>query len=252
MDNKPWRWKPIVRAVGVMAVAGVAGAVLAHASSAGTISDRDLDSFTVIAGGWQLERRCEHLNEPSHSELGDIAAQAELEIASEIGTERVREIMTAAREFGEEQASDCNEHTADAVRLSLDVAHEYAQARTEANTPAVEPHEQSQQSEQRDATVEWEAEGGRTDVLERFGEQTRAYHLQLRCDYLRYRDAHYFWELIVYRHDALIRQYGAGAVGRVERQAESRANSSQTSCGSQSHQAIRSGYDAIRQDVSVN
>ncbi len=218
-------------------------------TNAHAISDRDLDRFKVIAGGWHLERQCNHLGAQQRADLGDISANAEILTAREIGSEEVREIVASARQFGEEQGTQCGDATAEAVQLSLNVAYEYADAHAE----RTEETASSERSEQRDTAIAEEpAETPGADLLGRFGSQTEAYYLQRRCGHLAYADDLRFWQLIAHQHQAMLNRFGSSAISQMQRSAEARANSAQLSCGSQTRRMVRSGYASIAQDLSTN
>ena len=205
-----------------------------------------LDQFTVIVGGWQLERRCEHLEPGQRAALGQIAAHAEIDMAGKHGSAKVREVLAGAKQFGEEMGANCGDETGEAVKRSYGVAREYAAARAAAqdNTQVATPSTTPQ-------TPKKKKPAGRKD-LARFGKQTEAYYLQLRCKYLSYDSALNFWKMIARRHHALIGKYGAGPVGRTSRGARASAQSASVSCGARTNGKIERGVNAIRRDLAAN
>lgn len=213
--------------------AGLVAALGAWAPAQAAIS---LDHFTVIVGGWQLERRCTHLDAGKHDTLGRIAARAELEAAGAHGADKVTEVLEGAEAFGKEQAGNCGAETREAVRRSYSIAVQFATARSTENRP------------RRDETVT--ALQPSRKRLVRFGAQTEAYYLQRRCRHLPYKQDLAFWKLIRKQHYALIAKFGAGAVGRVSRRAKHNANRASVRCGVQTETAVYDGLHAIRRDVS--
>lgn len=233
------------------------GAALLFASVLGpqAASAATLDDFTVIVGGWQLERHCKHLDSDKRSTLGEIAAHAEIDMAGKYGAEKVGTVVNGAEEFGKEMGANCGDETMSAVDQSYGVAVEYATARTaEANRRA--KRKQTKQRKTRKTkrkTREEKIETRATKpALARYGVQTEAYYLQYRCRHLNYSQAKAFWNLIKHQHYALIRLYGAGAVGRVSRRAKSSANASSVYCGAKTRRKVQAGLQAIRQDVVSN
>lgn len=255
------------------------GFVLVTSGSAAVAAGSDsLDRFTAIAGGWQLERRCEHLDSGARETFGQIAAHAEIDMARKHGAKKVKQVLDGADQFGEERGADCGDETSQAVNQSYGVAQQYAAERTAAaerraaaakrNAATAKRKAQRKREQRRKAAqVRMTAKRQTTTVavqpvtrkpakagpaLERFGTQTKAYYLQRRCGHLRYQNDLAFWKLIAHQHHALIRKYGAGAVGRVERRAKAGAYSSALRCGGRTNRMVRAGHQAIRRDVSGN
>jgi hypothetical protein len=235
---------------GMAAVAFVTANLLAMERAAADMSAQEVDRFTVIAGGWQLEQRCTHLDERSHAQLGEISAHAEVEVAQAIGAERVREIMASARAFGEERGASCNSETREEVLLSLQLAQDYADARSE--VAAVAPPQPEIAPPASEPARALPNEPVLAEALIRFGEQTRAYYLQRRCGHLSYRQDYHFWQLIAHQHAQLLRRFGASAIRRMQREAEESANGDAYACGGQTRTMVRAGYSAIRTDTAQN
>ena len=101
-----------------------------------------LDNFTVIAGGWQLERRCGHLDPDQHDNLGEVVAHAEVDAARHHGAAKVKEVLQGAKQFGEEMGADCGDETHDAVNSAYGVALQYVAARTAETNRTSEPKTQ--------------------------------------------------------------------------------------------------------------
>lgn len=257
----------------------VAGGVAPDVATANS-----LDRFTVIAGGWQLERRCQHLDGGARDTFGQIAAHAEVDMAGKHGAGNVKQVLAGAEQFGQEKGANCSDETRQAVNRSYGVARQYAQEQTaivkqrtaaakrKAERKAQRKREQRKaqrkRAQQRKAAQVRTAAKARTrrvavrpdptlsadtrSSLQRFGVQTRAYYLQRRCGHLRYEQDLAFWKLIAHQHHALIRKFGAGAVGRVERQAKAGAYSGSLRCGGRTRRMVRSGHEAIQRDVTRN
>jgi len=248
------------------------------ASAASKDANLSLDEFTVIAGGWQLERRCNHLNSTKHEELSRIVAHAEIEVAKKHGGDKIKKVLAAADQFGKEKGANCGNETARAVNGAFTVAERWASAKTAQTSRAEEKRaaekkrraerkrrqEESREErrrererlarqrrdEQRDVDRDdddnGEDLGSRNRTLVRFGAQTRAYYLDLRCKHLPYRQALRFWKLIAQKHRALSRQHGARTVNRVSRRAKA---SAKARCGPTTRRLVRRGLAAIRRDV---
>lgn len=232
--------RPLTYALTVAATIWLASGVQVRAATS-------LDQFTVIVGGWQLERRCEHLEPGQRDALGQIAAHAEIDMADQHGVAKVREVLAGAEQFGEQMAANCGEETQEAVTQSYGVAKEYASARVAAQTKTAKPDT----AVVTPRTKKKKKPAGRKD-LARFGRQTEAYYLQLRCKHLSYETALRFWKMIAKRHYALIDKYGAGAVGRTSRGAKVSAQSGAVRCGARTSGKIERGMNAIRRDLASN
>jgi len=294
-------FKPACAAIVLMGLAG-------GAAAAGNDAKLSLDEFTVIAGGWQLERRCNHLNATRHDELSRIVAHAEIDVAKRHGGAKIKKVLSAADQFGEEKGANCGNETARAVKGAYAVAERWASAKTAATERAenkrtaekkrraekkrlaeeerVKRRKEKQRlakqrrDEQREANrrqdeqlesdrrrdeqreadrrrdeqrqAEREAEdngeniGSRNRTLVRFGAQTRAYYLDLRCKHLPYKQALRFWKLIARKHRALTRRHGAGTVNRVSRRAKA---SAKARCGATTRRLVQRGLAGIRRDI---
>ena len=209
-----------------------------------------LDQFTVIVGGWQLERRCEHLEPAQREALGQIAAHAEIDMAGQHGSDKVREVLAGAEQFGEQMGANCGDETREAVTRSYGVARSYAAARAAAEVPAV-TQDTTVETQREPAKKKKKKPAGRAD-LARFGKQTEAYYLQLRCKHLSYDSALSFWKMIAKRHHALIAKYGAGPVGRTSRGARASAHAAGVHCGARTKGKIDTGVNGIRRDLAAN
>ena len=104
-----------------------------------------------------------------------------------------------------------------------------------------EQREAERQADENDEDI-----GTRNRTLVRFGAQTRAYYLDLRCKHLPYRQALRFWKLIAQKHRTLTRRHGARTVNRVSRRAKA---SAKARCGPTTRRLVRRGLAAIRRDV---
>ncbi len=207
-------------------------------------AELSLDKFTVIAGGWQLERRCGHLDAAERDDLGDIVARAEVDAANRHGVGAVRDVLHGAQKFGREEGANCGDETRQAVERAYSVARDYAlelDAYPTYDTITNGTHTHSYEDDD-------DYGAPRRSRLERFGSQTEAYYLQLRCRHLPYETALEFWELIKKHHYALIRRYGTHAVGRVSRQAKHDAYSSSVYCGPKTWSMVWAGLYTIRGD----
>ncbi|MGI9414699.1 MAG: hypothetical protein ACR2PM_13580 [Hyphomicrobiales bacterium] len=240
-----------------MKPASAAAIFLAFGSAAAAQGDDarlSLDEFTVIAGGWQLERRCNHLGSTKHEELGRIVAHAEIDVAKRHGGERIKKVLAAADQFGEEKGANCGGQTVRAVKGAYNVAERWARATTviadlaeEKRAAEKKRKADKKRKARRQAETERETASTGNRTLVRFGAQTRAYYLDLRCKHLPYRQALRFWKLIARKHRALTRTHGAGAVNRVSRQAKASAIAR---CGPTTRRLVQRGLSGIRQDVS--
>lgn len=209
-----------------------------------------LDQFTVVVGGWQLEQRCNHLSAVKHDNLGRVAAAAEVEAARKYGVAKVAEVLKGAEQFGEEKGANCGDETSQAVMRSYEVAAQYAASRN-AYVKSPQKRTQTRKRESNNTVIPVPRTMGH-EALTRYGTQTEAYYLQRRCHHLPYNQDLAFWNLIKTRHYALIREYGAGAVGRVSRQAKANANSASVRCGPTTYKTVRTGLRSIRRDVVTN
>lgn len=244
----------------------IAGAaLLMTAVTPGASGAATLDEFTVIVGGWQLERHCKHLSASKRSTLGEAAAHAEIDMARQHGATEVNRIVEGAEAFGREKGADCGTETQQAVIRSYGFAIAYAKEKTakvSRKTRKVEKRKvekrktekrEAREQEQEDVVVEAPNETRKTSgALKRYRKQTEAYYLQYRCRHLPYRQAVAFWNLIKTQHYALIRKYGAGAVGRMSRQAKSRANRDSVYCGAKTRKKVHAGLRSVRRDVVSN
>ncbi len=233
------------RKLSVLAAAAALLMPLMPGSAGAAIS---IDNFTIIAGGWQLERRCDHLDASKHDALGEIAAHAELDAAHRHGAAKVTTVLESAEQFGQEMGANCGDETFEAVTSAYGVAERYALARTaEVNRKTT----RKKKRRQRTVTATPEIAAPHRSALARFGSQTEAYYLQRRCRHLPYKQDLAFWKLIRKHHYALIRRFGAGAVGRVSRQAKHDAYSSSVYCGAKTKSMVYAGLHTIRGDASV-
>lgn len=207
-----------------------------------------LDNFTVIAGGWQLERRCEHLDPDQHDNLGEVVAHAEVDAVRNHGAAKVKEVLQGAKQFGREMGANCGDETHDAVNSAYGVALQYVTART---AETKRKTERKRKKQYRTTTPTPEVTARHRSALARFGSQTEAYYLQRRCKHLPYKQDLAFWKLIRKHHYALIRRYGAGAVGRVSRRAKHQAYSASVYCGAKTRSMVYAGLHTIRNDRSV-
>ncbi len=236
----------------------VAGGVMMLAiSAAGAATVTMEDRYSVVAGGQQLDRQCEHLGAAERDELREIAAHVEVEAAKEIGGERVREIRAGAREFADQRGADCGEETSAAVALSLEVARDYAVARTQVAERAEARRQRQEAAAQQSQAVQPETRNTRREPqpelsaeLDRFGAQTHAYYLQRRCGHLPYNQAVDFWKLVAHKHKAFVRRFGARAIGRMQRAAEAGAND--LSCSSRTRRIVHNGYATLQRDIRHN
>jgi len=243
----------------------VAGLLIAG-GAANAAQPTSAERFSVIAGGHHLERWCKHLTPAERGELQSITSHAEIVAARDLGAERVREITAGAREFADQRGSDCGEETERAVRLSLNVARDFARNETVSAadqapvtiTPdptAPEPRTEPEQSREEDRTATAPAEEAvreersSANDLDRFGAQTQAYYVQRRCSHLAYRDDLHFWKLIAHQHKVMVRRHGGRAVARMQRAAEAAANARSFRCGQRSRRMVRRGYASLRQDL---
>lgn len=209
-----------------------------------------IDQFTVIAGGWQLERQCGHLTSEQHDALGEITAHAEVDAARRHGAAKVREVLDGAEQFGQEMGANCGDETHDAVNSAYGMAQQYVVARNAETTRQTE-RKRKKKKRSRTVTATPEVNAPRRSALARFGSQTEAYYLQRRCRHLPYKQDLAFWKLIRKHHYALIGRYGAGAVGRVSRRAKHNAYSASVYCGAKTRSMVYAGLHTIRGDRSV-
>ena len=207
-----------------------------------------IDRFTVIAGGWQLERRCDHLDPDQRETLSEVTAHAEVDAARQHGAEKVRQVLSGAKQFGQEMGANCGDETHDAVNSAYGVALQYVATRT-AETNRKTDRKRKKQS--RTVTPTPKNTTRQRSALARFGSQTEAYYLQRRCKHLPYKQDLAFWKLIRKHHFALIGRYGAGAVGRVSRRAKHNAYSASVYCGAKTRSMVYAGLYTIRGDRSV-
>ena len=248
----------------------IVGAALAAVTAMPGAQAATLDEFTVIVGGWQLERHCKHLSDGKRATLGEAAAHAEIDMARQHGATEVNRIVEGAEAFGREKGADCGTETRQAVIRSYGFAIAYAKEKTakvsrktrkaekrkaekrKAEKRKTEKREARKQ-EPEEVVVEAPSETRATSgALKRYRKQTEAYYLQYRCKHLPYRQAVAFWNLIKTQHYALIRKYGAGAVGRMSRQAKSRANRGSVYCGANTRKKVHAGLRSVRRDVVSN
>lgn len=205
-----------------------------------------LDQFTIIAGGWQLEQRCDHLDADKHDALGTIAAQAEIDAVRSYGASSVTDVLAGAEQFGKEKGAACGDETLEAVDRAYDMAEQYALAIT-----AEAKRKRSRRISRRLKTPQLEVEAPRRSALSRFGSQTEAYYLQHRCRHLPYEQALAFWKLIKKHHLALMKNYGAGAVNQVSRRAKNKAYGMFVFCGPKTRSKVYAGLHTIRADRST-
>lgn len=210
----------------------------------------DFASYQTVAKGWRIEQNCTHLSSPEHDELGSYAVATELAIIGTAGADRVRKVIEESSATA--QAVACGPATERQVSEALAEGRSFAERKKAvAAAPAPAPRRPRRSvaaatpdpadSEVRSRLVEGEREVG----LRRFEAQAEAYLVERRCRHLDYRDAPDFWELVVERQKAMIRQFGTRAVSVAKRRAEAAAAQT-TVCTPATRRLVQTGYANAR------
>ncbi len=215
----------------------------------------DMYTFQKIDAGHATEQKCRQLADGDREELSTHAAFAETAAVKLNGADRVMAARESAR-----STADCTAGAREKALSGLEAGRRFeklyvneteaavrARSRAEKQRPKPKPRQAAALNRTREGQAAAANAGGGGRVLDRFKQQTHAYYLQRRCNHLVYGKALHFWKMIAAQHKRLIGRYGANAVVRAEKIAQSAA--ARQRCGSRTQQTVMAGLQSISRDV---
>jgi hypothetical protein len=201
-----------------------------------------LEALELLAKHSAADAKCNTLTAGEHAELNGYLARAEIATTARHSVDEARSAINFGRKSGE--VASCGPVTADDVRATLLAARE-AMAQVETGkkprrTKQVASISKPRKQESQPAFPGKARPGG----LNLYARHAMAYYVERRCRHLTRGETADFWRRIVGSYQSAVRSFGAGAVARAQRRAETEAGG--WGCGDRSLKLVEAAYARSR------